>query len=91
MAPTALLLTAPLLMATLLSPVDPEQLRNRYGQEALFRFELGVEQGQGSCSGPRPAWEKAPQRLQMQEALDRGSYFAAGQALGAWQQQVGCR
>jgi hypothetical protein len=91
MAPTALLITGPLLMATMLTPVNPEQLRNRYGQEALFRFELGVKQAQAACSGARTAWEQSSQRLQMQEALDKELYFAAGQALGAWQKQVGCR
>jgi hypothetical protein len=91
MAPTALLITGSLLMATMLTPVDPEQLRNRYGQEALFRFELGVEQAKAACSGARRAWEQSSQRLRMQEALDKGLYFVAGQALGAWQHQVGCR
>ncbi len=85
-----------LLLATSLAPVDPELIRGSYGQEALFRFELGVDAGLATeaaknCSGPQQAWGASAQQQAMEAALKRGQFFEAGQLLGIWQKGLQCR
>lgn len=85
-----------LLLATALAPVDPELIRSSYGQEALFRFELGVDAGLGTeapknCPGPHQGWGASAERQAMEAALKRGQFFEAGKELGAWQKTGQCR
>ncbi|MEN9877902.1 MAG: hypothetical protein RLZZ158_941 [Cyanobacteriota bacterium] len=85
-----------LLVATSLAPVDPELIRSSYGQEALFRFELGVDAGLGMetpkiCPDPRQGWGASAQHQAMEAALKRGQFFEAGKELGAWQKAGQCR
>lgn len=86
-------LPPPLLLAADLAPVDTESFRSRYGQEALFRFDLGVEAAPpGPCGAPTTTWNGSPQQARMEAALGAGLWYEAGQALGQWQAQgrAGC-
>jgi hypothetical protein len=78
-----------------LAPVDGEAFRSRYGQEALFRLRLGVDAfrdavnpQQAVLSCPPVGWSEAPEHASYERELAAGSYFRAGQALGAWQHQA---
>lgn len=82
--------------AASLAPVDRELLRERYGQEALFRLRLGVDAGEadagtpgvtGSC--PSRSWSDSPQQRRYAAAITAGQFFAAGQALGQWRRLCG--
>ena len=82
--------------AASLAPVDRELLRERYGQEALFRLRLGVDAGErdaGSAGGTRSCpvrlWSDSPQQRGYAAALSAGQFFAAGQALGQWRRLCG--
>jgi hypothetical protein len=82
--------------AASLAPVDRELLRERYGQEALFRLRLGVDAGErdtGSPGGTRTCpsrlWSDSPQQRRYAAALSAGQFFAAGQALGQWRRLCG--
>jgi hypothetical protein len=79
-----------------LAPVDGEAVRQRYGEEALFRLKLGVEAGErapappsgtvGRCGG---GWASSPQARLFQAALERKRWYEAGEALGTWRRQCG--
>lgn len=84
-------LPPPLLLAADLAPVDTESFRSRYGQEALFRFDLGVEAAPPvPCGTPATAWVGSPEQARMEAALGAGHWYEAGQALGQWQARAGC-
>lgn len=72
-----------------LAPLDVEALRQRYGQEALFRLRLGVEAARDdgrSCAPSAQGWIGSPQQQQLEAELAAGRPYRAGQLLGAWQQ-----
>ena len=82
--------------AASLAPVDRELLRERYGQEALFRLRLGVDAGERDAgtpgltrSCPSRLWPDSPQQRRWAAALTAGQFFAAGQALGQWRRLCG--
>ena len=82
--------------AASLAPVDRELLRERYGQEALFRLRLGVDWGErdaGSPGGTRTCpsrlWSDSSQQRRYGAALSAGQFFEAGQALGQWRRLCG--
>jgi len=82
--------------AASLAPVDRELLRERYGQEALFRLRLGVDWGErdaGSPGGtrtcPSRVWSDSSQQRRYGAALSAGQFFEAGQALGQWRRLCG--
>lgn len=92
MLPLIGLLAAPLLLAQQQWPIDPEQIRSRHGSAALFRFDLGVENATRRCQ-PRAktaAWLGSGEQLAMEQALEKGHFYGAGQHLGAWLQQQHC-
>jgi hypothetical protein len=81
----------PLLIAADLAPIDTESFRSRYGQEALFRFDLGVgDAPPAPCDGTARAWAGSPRQRQMEAALAAGHWYEAGQALGLWQHEQRC-
>ena len=82
--------------AASLAPVDRELVRERYGQEALFRLRLGVDWGEGDAGNPGVTrtcpsrlWSDSPQQRRYAAALTAGQFFAAGQALGQWRRLCG--
>ncbi len=71
-----------------LAPLDVEQVRDLYGQEALFRMRLGVEAAHddgAACPGGPMAWSGSAQAEQLERQLQAGRPYAAGQILGTWQ------
>jgi hypothetical protein len=86
------LIAAPLLLAEQPWPVDPEQIRTRHGSAALFRFDLGVANPKDPCpAGAEPsAWQGSSREAAMEQALEQGNFYGAGEHLGAWLQQQRC-
>jgi hypothetical protein len=82
--------------AASLAPVDRELLRERYGQESLYRLQLGVDEGERTAGSPgvirscsARLWSHSPQQQRYTAALSAGNFFAAGQALGQWRRLCG--
>lgn len=73
---------------TSLAPVNVDQFRERYGQEALFRLRLGVDSAPdpgASCTPPPPAWPESIQFREYERQLAAGAPYEAGRQLGGWQ------
>ena len=86
------LMAAPLLLAEQQWPIDPDQIRARHGAAALFRFDLGVENATVDCPTPPSAgaWGGSSHQAAMEQALETGNFYRAGQHLGGWLQQQRC-
>lgn len=74
-----------------LTPVDREAFRQQYGQEGLFRLQLGVDAAEqppraGATAQLCPAatWAGSPQKQRYDAAMGLRKFYAAGQALGEW-------
>lgn len=76
-----------------LAPIDKEAFIQRYGDEALFRLQLGVEGGERSdpkgggtapCQG---GWQGSEQEQRFQAAVNRKQWYAAGEIVGIWRRQ----
>ena len=57
------------LLAQISWPFNPELIRERYGQTALFRFDLGVGDVQKQrCRQDAAAWNGSKQQQAMEQA-----------------------
>ena len=81
----------PLLLAQQPWPVDAEQIRERYGQSALFRFDLGVDGAELRCASAAANWIGSEQEPRLNQALADGDFYGAGQQLALWIRQQRCR
>ena len=92
MLPLIALMAAPLLLAEQPWPFDPDQIRARHGAVALFRFDLGVENATVKCQikPSAGAWVGSSHQAAMEQALEKGNFYRAGQHLGGWLQQQRC-
>jgi len=79
---------------TSLAPVDRELLRERYGQEALFRLRLGVDEGERAAgspgvtrSCPSRLWSDSPQQQRYTAALSAAHFFLTTVATMSWPAQ----
>jgi len=79
-----------------LLPLDADTFRAQYGQEAIFRFRLGVDAALAPSPAaeaapppacPAPDWEASLERRQYSQTLEQRRFYEAGQALGRWQRQ----
>lgn len=95
LAPALLLLVwagpaaaGPMAPARSLAPIDVDQFRELYGQEALFRLRLGVEaaaDGGAACTPAPPVWSQSSQFREYQRLLAAAQPYEAGRQLGVWQ------
>ena len=83
-------LPLPLLLAQQPWPVDPEQIREHYGQSALFRFDLGVDGAQLTCPAAVERWSGSRQEQRLNQLMKTGDFYGAGQQLGSWIRQQHC-